>query len=400
LRSYGHGPIRYERLRVMWLYGVMIHMGSESAASEMAGFLPRDEFNTLFAVLRATGYRVVGPQVRDGAIVFDTLDDAARLPSGIGDVQGPGRYRLQHGKGLRCFAWAVGPQALKPLVFRPRQILWSCERSNERLRFHAGEDVVDRVAVVGVRACDLAALALQDAHFLDGPVRDPHYAHAREHLLLIAVHCTHPAATCFCASTGDGPRARHGFDLALSEGDDGFIVETGSVAGERIARQLVLRPVRDHQVAAATSEIERAARSQRRQLPGGIRGRLRVATDHPRWEEVARRCLSCGNCTSVCPTCFCHREIESPVLDGHSSEHAREWDSCFTQQHSYIHGFTVRAETRTRYRQWLTHKLDTWFDQYGRSGCVGCGRCITWCPVGIDITEEAEAMVSGASDRG
>ena len=378
----------------------MVAMSSDSATGEIAGFMPPSALDALLAVLRATGYRVVGPQVRDGAIVYDTLDQAVQLPRGVGDDQAPGRYRLRQGAASRRFAWAVGPQALKPLLFRPRQILWSCEHSGERLRFHMGEDVVERIAVIGVRACDLAALRLQDAHFLHGPTRDPHYAQARAQLLLIAVHCTHPAATCFCASTGDGPRANDGFDLALSETDDGFLVETGSAAGARIVSQLVLKPASDSQRAAAAVDIARATSVQTRRLPTAIQGRLRAATDHARWEAVAGRCLSCGNCTAVCPTCFCHRELESPALDGLTSVHHREWDSCFTQGHSYIHGFTVRADTRTRYRQWLTHKLDTWFDQYGRSGCVGCGRCISWCPVGIDMTEEAAAIVSAGGGHG
>jgi Fe-S-cluster-containing hydrogenase component 2 len=125
-----------------------------------------------------------------------------------------------------------------------------------------------------------------------------------------------------------------------------------------------------------------------------LRAALFANLDHPRWEDVAARCLACANCTSVCPTCFCHGETEQPALDGTGSEHARQWDSCFTAGHSYIHGLTVRADRRARYRQWLTHKLGSWHEQYGRSGCVGCGRCIAWCPVGIDITEEANAIAS------
>jgi len=374
-------------------------MATKRPTVEAAGWMMRQGLGTLFAVLRASGYRVIGPTVRDNAILYEPLDDADQLPRAVQDEQAPGHYRLKPAPGERRFAWAVGPQALKPLLFRPREKLWSCERRDNHLHFSDREPIAERLAVIGVRACDLAALRLTDAHFLDGPTRDWHYAHAREHLLLIAVHCTHPAATCFCASTGDGPRARDVFDLALSECDDGYIVETGSLAGRQIAAQLALAPVNDVRRAAADTEIEQAAHRQTRRLPAALRGRLRSVPDHPRWEAVAARCLSCGNCTAVCPTCFCHRETEMPELDGGTSVHGREWDSCFTQGHSYIHGFTVRADTRTRYRQWLTHKLDTWFDQYGRSGCVGCGRCISWCPVGIDLTEEATALVAGVGDR-
>jgi len=115
--------------------------------------------------------------------------------------------------------------------------------------------------------------------------------------------------------------------------------------------------------------------------------------DNDAWHDIAARCLSCGNCTLVCPTCFCHSENDVAELDGKTSSHYRDWDSCFSQGHSYIHGITIRSETSQRYRQWLTHKFASWHDQYGRSGCVGCGRCITWCPVGIDVTESITQLV-------
>ena len=101
--------------------------------------------------------------------------------------------------------------------------------------------------------------------------------------------------------------------------------------------------------------------------------------------------MACGNCTLVCPTCFCATVQDTTDVSG-TVERDREWASCFDVEHSYLHGGSVRETTRARYRQWMTHKLSTWWDQFGTSGCVGCGRCVTWCPVGIDITEEAAAI--------
>jgi len=357
-------------------------------------FLPRSDLDRLLAALQASGYRCVGPQVRDGAIVFDDLPSAAALPQGVHDQQGPGQYRLQAGEGERQFAWANGPQAVKPLTFVPRETLWRSRRDEAgQLTFEPVDDEARAVAVIGVRACDLAALAIQDRHFLGGVARDPAYAARRERLLLVAVNCSHPAATCFCASTGDGPGASDGYDLVMDELDDGFLVAAGSDAGASLLAQLALAPATSEQQSAAHEQTAQAGASQQRGLPSrDLRDTLFARLNHPRWDDVAARCLSCANCTLVCPTCFCHGESDHPTLDGSRSDHVREWDSCFSPDHSYMAGIVIRDDTRKRYRQWLTHKLGSWHDQFGRSGCVGCGRCITWCPVGIDITEEAWAI--------
>ncbi len=365
---------------------------------ENSSFLPRQALQTLIDVLGNQGFRTLGPVVRDKAIQYLELTNADQFPQGWTDEQRAGSYRLIPADSARCFSWATGPQALKPWLFSARETLWHSQRNADgALSFSVQQPEQPPIAIIGARACDLAALQLQDRHFLDG-IRDPYYAARRQDLFIVAVHCTHPAATCFCASTGDGPRAAGSFDLALSELDEGYLVEVGSERGQGVALQLPLQVAETHQQRQAEQEIAAAGDRQTRKLPSGkMRDLLFARLEHPRWDQVAARCLSCGNCTSVCPSCFCHAEQDVPELGGESSQHIREWDSCFSEGHSYLHGFVIRPETDHRYRQWLTHKLGSWHDQYGRSGCVGCGRCITWCPVGIDITAEANAI---CSDRG
>lgn len=242
-------------------------------------------------------------------------------------------------------------------------------------------------------------MKIQDQHFLQQQYVDPCYKARREALLTITVNCGHPAETCFCHSTGDGPFADagvtdNGSDIVLTELDDGFIIEAQTSAGKKIVDELDLHACTEAQF-VESARILTVAAKQKKQLPKfDIKSRLFEQLNSEAWHDIAAECLSCGNCTSVCPTCFCHSENDVPVLDGTTSSHVREWDSCFTQGHSYIHGMTIRSQTSQRYRQWLTHKFSTWHDQYGRSGCVGCGRCITWCPVAIDVTESITRVCS------
>ena len=365
-------------------------------------FLAREALQTLLDVLHAQGYRCIAPQVRDGAIVFDTLASVDALPHGVRDAQAPGSYRLEQRGDALCFAWAAPAQSVKPWVFQPEETLWRCERDDSGLRFEPDEPEPVPLAVLGARACDLAGLYLQDRHFLRETLPDPHYRARRRHLFLVAVHCTHPAETCFCVSTGDGPRAAYGYDLALTELEQGFLVEWRSAAGRTVWDALPLRPATAEEIATGQAAVAAAARRQQRRLPAA--SRLRTLFDRledARWEEVAARCLGCGNCTAVCPSCFCFREEETAEGFGdspHASVHRRCWDSCFDPGHSYLHGWVVRPDLHTRYRQWLTHKLAGWQMQYGRPGCTGCGRCITWCPVGIDLVAEARALCGEGTD--
>jgi ferredoxin len=349
----------------------------------------------LIDALHAQGFSVVGPTVQDGAIVYKPIAAPDALPTGWFADQAPGRYTMRHADSARQFAWANGPQALKPLFFAPRESLWRATRGGDgRLQFEAVVPKAPKLAVIGARACDLAALALHDAHFMHARAPDPNYTARRADTFIVAVDCSHPADTCFCASTGDGPEASTGFDIALAELDDGFVARSGSARGTAMLATLHLPPATSEQVDETARQADHARAVQTRRLPSrDLNEALFARLDHPRWDDVAARCLACGNCVAVCPTCFCSREGEDAAFEGDRSEHVREWDSCFTAVHGYIHGLQVRPDVRARYRQWLTHKLAGWHAQFGRSGCVGCGRCIAWCPVGIDLTAEVAALL-------
>lgn len=362
-------------------------------------FLDGDQLQRLIDALRGAGFRCLGPRLEDGTLQTAEITSAEQLPSGIEADLAPGTYRLRPAAHRRRFAWASAAQSLKPLTFAPREDLWQCRRDGTgRLAFEPLAPDVEPLALLGVRACDLAALALQKQHFVGSGPADPWFRQRLEALFIVAVNCSHAADTCFCASTGDGPAAESGFDLALHELDHGYLVDAGSERGEKILGRLALRAADGAELGAARAELDACAASQQRRLPDGHETLLMERLEHPRWAEVGGRCLSCGNCTAMCPSCFCHQQRDEADIAADSAAHFRQWSSCFTHNHGYLAGHQLRPTPAKRYRQWLTHKFATWHDQYGRSGCVGCGRCIAWCPVGIDVTEELRALCSEASD--
>ena len=365
-------------------------------------FLAYSELQSLIDALSQAGFLCVGPQVRDGAIVYDALARADQLPWGVRDHQAPGEYTLETLDDKKAFSWANGPQAIKPILFKPIETVWRALRNPlGQLEFKAHVLTDLPVAIIGARACDLAAMAIQDKVFLAKDRVDVRYQQRREALFVVAVNCTYASNNCFCVSAGTGPNITHSYDLLLTEVDGGFVMLHGSERGRVIMDTLIVQDATEHQCNTAIEGVEQAATMQTKRIPFDNKRELRdllfANLGHSRWDEVAERCLSCGNCTSVCPTCFCHSETDKPSLDGQSTAHQREWDSCFTASFSELGKKPVREDTRERYRQWLTHKVGSWFDQFGSSGCVGCGRCTTWCPVGIDITEEL-AAISGESN--
>jgi ferredoxin len=377
-------------------------MTSSDVLSQEKAVIDCDGLGCLIAALQQAGYQVIGPRAVDGAITYEPLDDVRQLPVGWFDEQDGGSYRLIKGDDDTWFGHTVGPHTWKRYLFPPSHRLWTGQRGEAGFSITPEPIAATPYAFLGVRACELKAIAIQDKVFgygaePGGPAfTDSGYAARRQSAFIVAVNCGRASKTCFCVSMDAGPRADAGFDLALTEvsgnGRHDFVVEAGSARGASLLAALPQRPATAEDVQAAEAVIARTAATMGREMVAEVGPLLKRNLEAARWDEVAARCLGCANCTMVCPTCFCSTVEDTTDLSGLHAERWRKWDSCFTLDFTYIHGGSIRRETRSRYRQWITHKLAHWYDQFDSSGCVGCGRCITWCPVGIDITEEARAI--------
>jgi len=359
--------------------------------------IERDVLQSIIIGLASRGFRVIGPTTRDGAIVYENIARLEDLPVGWTDRQDAGQYRLERRADQALFGYAVGPHSWKRFLHPPVEVLWRAHREGDGFSIVEKEEITEPLAFIGVRACELRAIAIHDRVFLEGQYVDKSYRIRRDRAFIVAVNCSQAGGTCFCVSMDAGPKVEAGFDLALTElieeGRHLFVMEFGSAAGADLVRDLPHRSATEEEIAAAERVVDRTRDQMGRTLEtNGLKELLQANQSHPRWDEVVERCLTCGNCTNVCPTCFCTTIEDTTDLSGTTAERVRRWDSCFTLDFSYISGGNVRNSARSRYRQWMTHKLAHWIDQFGTSGCVGCGRCITWCPVGIDITEEAAVI--------
>jgi ferredoxin len=358
----------------------------------------RSDFPSVFSWLTDHGYKTVGPTVRDGGIVYDTLDGIDDLPIGWTDVQLPGSYGLVRRQDDALFGYAVPADSFKKYLYPPRTDLLHIRRVDGSLIFVEPDADTTRYAFFGARSCELAAIAVQDRVFLESQFVDRTYSRNRGTAFIIAVNCGSPSASCFCASMGTGPTCDAGYDVVVTElltpQRHEFLLEAGTPEGEGLVAALAGRDAREEDFIMRDA-IGAEAAAQRRSMPDAdLQRRLPALHNSPRWQSVAERCLACTSCTLVCPTCFCSTVEDSSAIDGSESTRTRRWDSCFTMDFTNVHGRAVRQSTASRYRQWLTHKLATWHDQFDMSGCVGCGRCITWCPVGIDITAETRALLA------
>jgi len=361
-------------------------------------------FDALFRALSKRGYDIIGPTVQEGAIVYDSISDGSALPSGWTDEQEAGKYRLVNKKDKALFGFSSSPQSWKKFIHPPALKLWESKRNGNRITISAGPAAQQKFAFVGVRACDLSAIGVLDKVFVNSPFTDAGYQSRRSDILIIAINCTKSGGTCFCASMNAGPEVSAGYDIVLTEvitkDRHYFLAAGGTKPGVEIIKDIPHAEADVYEIEVAAELVAKTAGEMKRKVDtNNIREILFRNSENNRWNETAKRCLTCANCTMVCPTCFCTTIEDFTDLTGKEASRVRKWDSCFTMDFTYIHGGSIRSSVYSRYRQWLTHKFAAWQDQFETYGCVGCGRCITWCPVGIDITEEIQAIRNTDKDN-
>lgn len=320
-------------------------------------------------------FSLIGPVKADGLTEFRQINSSDELNMGYHSTM------LSPGKAY---------------LYRPREELFSFSFGNSIEIREAPADAEQRI-LVGVHSCDTNAILYLDRVFL-GQFRDPIYEARRNNTMIISLNCERVTGNCFCPSVGAGPflKSVNGYDMLLTDFGDDYLVELKS------ERARGLFNVDDIKKSGAEEfkvkeEKERAALQKFTKTINmdGLDSVLRKGSEHPVWRTTAEElCLSCTNCVMVCPTCFCYDVVDEIAVDKKTVRRYRQWDACQDAKFAEVHGGNFRARRSARLRQFVTHKLGQTF-QFGVFGTVGCGRCITWCPTGIDLTEMAKEVQKG-----
>lgn len=331
-------------------------------------------------------------------MIYEEISSLDDLPLGWSDEQSPGKYTLKKQNHAFYFHYNCSPHSWKRFVFPPKQKILTATKLNENsFEITPEKNIQKKIAFLGMKPCELSALHTLDGVLLKSAFKDTPYELRRQNILTIVTNCSKASSTCFCTSMQTGPIAKSGFDLSITEiitaPKPSFLMTVGSPLGHDVIKDLKLPEATKEQIDFIEIQgIETSRQISKTLDTSQIKDVFYKKRTSPVWEKVGNACLSCANCTMVCPTCFCTTIEDTSDLAHNHAERWKNWDSCFNLDFTYMSGGSTRVSTSSRYRHWITHKLASWEDQFNQSGCVGCGRCITWCPVQIDITEVAKDL--------
>ena len=359
---------------------------------------PRGAISKLVQNLRSQGYTVVGPSLCEGVIRLKEITELGDLASGVLDVQAPGSYSIA-GESPLFFSSVNGPDSAKNFLHPPEVVLTKLIEGSRGVEQTSAFHSDKKYAFFGLRPCDLRAVEIMDGAMMSPGYEDPVYSTLRNGSIFVVVNCTRAGGNCFCATMGTGPEASSGYDMAITELPDRLLIDVPE-GSKKLLEGVKVSPASEDDVRVGKEMIDRARTQMGRRFEAEQVSKLMYAgMDSHVWKETADRCLACGNCAMVCPTCFCNVvQDRTDITDG-SVSRVRMWDSCLSKDFVYSAGGNPRQERSARYRQFVMHKFAYWRDQFGPYGCVGCGRCVTWCPVGIDITQTVNRILKDQPEK-
>ena len=334
-----------------------------------------------------SNYKIIGP-VRDRWVVkYANIESSGELAVGLSTIEDRGHYELKE-TGDPRLANAKPMNSPKPFTHLAREVLLRVSRDEQNNNiFETQPAELTRQAFFGIRPCDVKGMQVMDLVF-SRQFRDQSYDNRRRENIIIALNCFEPGANCFCSTFDTGPTLNDGFDLCLSSIDSGYLVEVGTDIGAKIIARADIKPADQD----ALDQLDRQSTKARSSMPKAFNLEKAVKIldenyNHPYWEQPSERCLSCSNCINICPTCYCYQITDKSNITLTESIRTRTWDACQNQEFAAVNSGNFRPNRVDRLRQWVYHKLNWTIEQYGQAGCVGCGRCVTWCPTRIDITE-------------
>ncbi|ABO48689.1 4Fe-4S ferredoxin, iron-sulfur binding domain protein [Desulforamulus reducens MI-1] len=310
----------------------------------------------------ANEYRVIAPVEKEGLVQFAAIQKGEEAKLDYMNAKKPG----------------------KEILFPQSEELYSYTVDAEGVRM---QDNVDPKATIvfGMRPCDVKSMVLLDNVFKNDQYEDVYYLTRRANTLIVGLGCNEPSATCFCSSMSCGPFAKEGSDIFLTDIGEAYVVEGISEKGKELLAKLGLAE------ASAEAKGQAAKLQEETKADGsvnieGLAEKLGGMFEHPYWDSLYEKCLGCGACTYLCPTCHCF-DIADEATDCNGCR-VRNWDACmfplFTLHGS---GHNPRPGGKARWRQRLMHKFNYFVERYNATACVGCGRCIKNCPVNLDIRQ-------------
>ncbi len=311
------------------------------------------------------------------------LLDSYRLVGPVADTETVTSYRRLGPEPMLRLSGPRPTVSPKAHLLPQTETLFTFQGSGPALALTAVEPDATPTVVFGIRPCDARALRRLDDVFLERAERDVHYDQRRRATLLVGLACATPGWGCFCTSVGGSPAGTEGLDLLLTDLGDRYHVAVLTPAGETLAAAAEMGDAAPDDIEAARAQ--HAATAARMPALFDVDAAVRnIRWDAPVWAEIAERCLACGVCSYLCPTCHCFDIQDEATPDG--GVRFRCWDTCqfgeFTQMGA---GHNPRPTQTERARQRVSHKFKYLVEEFGRAGCTGCGRCVERCPVNIDI---------------